>query len=84
MGNVVRHGDGPSAVRLSALKPDIWLNPPQLGADLDDTANELRISDELLQAYGESISGFWLAVSALSRPPEPDHWPFDEAYGDRS
>jgi hypothetical protein len=79
VGNVVRHGDGPSAVRLNSLRPDIWLNPPQLGSDLDDIANELSISDELLQAYAEAISDFWLAISALSRPPDPEPWQFEDA-----
>ncbi|GAA4717248.1 hypothetical protein GCM10023325_12380 [Sphingomonas lutea] len=80
VGNVVRHGDGPSALRLNALRPDIWLNPPNPESEggLDDLASELAISVDRLEAYAQSVSDFWLAISSLSGPTEMDPWPFED------
>ncbi|MEI4507391.1 hypothetical protein WBQ88_16895 [Sphingopyxis sp. CCNWLW253] len=76
VGNVVRHGDGPSAVKLFELAPSLWRNLPTdlSGPAVVECADELSIGDERLQEYADAVSLFWTAIQTKpvnDTSPEP-------------
>lgn len=78
VGNVVRHGDGPSAAQLVATAHDIWTSDPEIGggAMSEENADKLAVNDARLKRYAEAVQQFWFASSrALHASFEDPHWP---------
>ncbi|MNS63102.1 hypothetical protein D3C72_961890 [compost metagenome] len=65
VGNVVRHGDGPSAALLVATAQDIWRTAPTIGEGTlsEENADKLIVSDARLKQYAEAVQQFWFASS---------------------
>ena len=68
LGNVCRHGDGPSMQRLAAEHPELWptkpepeLVPPLPGSSLEPvrTADSVTVSLDLLRKFASAIDSFW-------------------------
>jgi hypothetical protein len=63
VGNVVRHGDGPSAGKLLNTAPEIWMSDPaESDLSIDECADRLVIDDVRLKLYADAVSSFWIAA----------------------
>ena len=67
IGNVVRHGDGPSARQALKLYPHLFLPVPELEGRPQrpedwDIPGRLQVSDHRLAMYGAAAWGFWNRV----------------------
>lgn len=74
IGNVVRHGDGPSCAKLREEAPDLWLgnvHEGMDGVDLHDVADDLCIRTGDVARFAQTVSEFWLAVSETYRAQNP-------------
>lgn len=70
VGNVCRHGDGPSVSRLHALRPGYWACPIRIGIDGEErvvspSAPAMRLAPDDLCAFTEAIASFWEDVSYI-------------------
>ena len=77
VGNVVRHGDGPSAAQLVATAQDIWTAAPTIGDGTlsEENADKLVLSDARLKRYADAVQQFWFALSrALHATFEDPPW----------
>lgn len=80
VGNVVRHGDGPSAAQLTASAEDIWTTPPTIGEGTlsEENSDKLMVSDARLKRYADAVQQFWFASSrALHATFENPPWVTD-------
>jgi hypothetical protein len=74
VGNVVRHGDGPSCARLREVAPDLWLgnvHEGMEGVDLRDVADDLSIRTSVVEGFAETVADFWMRIIHTRSPPEP-------------
>lgn len=70
LGNVCRHGDGPSVAKLHALRPDLW---PVLSIALVDLTPEppaavaglIQLTPDHLREFGSAIMRFWSDASYI-------------------
>lgn len=80
IGNVVRHGDGPSCAKLRDEAPDLWLgnvHEGMEGVDLHDAADDLCIRSGDVARFAATVSAFWLGVNetyAAQNPVEVPAW----------
>lgn len=65
VGNVVRHGDGPSAAQLVEIAEDIWATAPTIGDGTlsEENADKLVLTDARLKRYADAVQQFWFALS---------------------
>jgi hypothetical protein len=85
LGNVCRHGGGPSLRRLIAQHPELWprepnsqfsLPLPPAPAPLVRTTENLLVSLDLLQSFAAAIDSFWRETEyiyheSIESRPEP-------------
>jgi hypothetical protein len=82
LGNVCRHGGGPSLARLIAQHSELWYRepnsqfaPPVPPAPLVRTAENLQISVDLLRSFAAAIDSFWRETQYIyheSIEPRPE------------
>jgi hypothetical protein len=86
LGNVCRHGSGPSLDRLVSVHPELWAlepnprfaPPPSPGLPLDPVcaAENLLVPIDLLKSFAAAIDSFWREIhyiykESLEPRPEP-------------
>ena len=70
VGNVARHGDGPSVIRLKEFRPHPWRNeafarpdPDFIYLEEDEVTDFLIVSPEDIQRYATAAIMFWQRVN---------------------
>ena len=69
VGNVVRHGEGPSCDRLRSMSPMLWAYAPSAYVDIVSEAppvsERMRVSAYDLARYVRAAARFWGHVDSL-------------------
>jgi hypothetical protein len=92
LGNVCRHGSGPSLTRLASTHPELWpekqqelgldLLPVPPGSPLEPTrsAENLLISVDLLKTLAATIDSFWREAEYIyNESIDRKHWSLEKA-----